>query len=114
LSLPLSSSKKVTIPPNLYLQAVKAKQPPKPPMSTENSLKGTAERRNQSNNNNNSKIEEFKCPLCKFSTVDAVILQDHFSTSHPDPANPAPGAGSAYPGSAHSGSSSTSSTEVYI
>jgi hypothetical protein len=66
-------------------------------MNTENSLQGTAERRNQLKNNNNSNVEEFKCPLCKFSTVDAVKLQDHFSTSHPDPAaNPArahPGAG---------------------
>jgi hypothetical protein len=60
-------------------------------------------------------MEELKCPLCKYATVHAVQLQEHFSTLHPDPAIPVQlNLGSTYAGSTHSVPTDTSSTEVYI
>mmetsp|Transcript_14393 Transcript_14393/g.13882 ORF Transcript_14393/g.13882 Transcript_14393/m.13882 type:complete len:301 (+) Transcript_14393:342-1244(+) len=83
-------------------QPTKSKVPPKPPISVQNTLKGSTERRNQTSS---TKMEELQCPLCKYATVHAVQLQEHFSTLHPDPAIPVQSnPGSTYPGSAYAGS----------
>lgn len=63
---------------------------------TENSLRGTADRRNKAAKNSGvssssanhaagrTSGDQFSCPLCSFLTMDAVELQTHFTANHPD------------------------------